>query len=92
MVSYEIGNAGKYDLVIPFQWWHNEHRLKNIADPSKWVLQDVKCHADIEDEAVGDLFERDETVAYNEEAQYGGRIGGEEEGGVQLEALLKQYW
>jgi len=39
-----------------------------------------------------DLLEWDETVACDEEAQYLGRIGREEEGGVQLESLPKPYW
>jgi len=43
-------------------------------------------------EAVADMFEWDETVAYDEEAQYVGWIEREEEGGVQLETLPKQYW
>jgi len=38
------------------------------------------------------MFEWDETVAYDEEAQYVGRIEREEEGGVQLETLPKPYW
>jgi len=82
MISCEIANAGKYDLIIPFGWWHNEHPLKNIKDPSKWVFQDVKCHAHIEDEPVADLFKWDETVAYKEKAEYVGRIGREDEGGL----------
>jgi len=35
MISCEIANAGKYDLIIPFGWWHDEHPLKNIVDPGK---------------------------------------------------------
>jgi len=31
-------------------------------------------------------------VAYDEEAQYVGRIEREEEGGLQLEILQKRYW
>jgi len=46
----------------------------------------------MEDEAVADLFEWDETVAYDQEAQYVGRIEQKEEGGVQLETLPKLYW
>jgi len=46
----------------------------------------------MEDEAVADMFEWDETVAYHEEAQYVGRIERQEEGGVQLESLPKPYW
>jgi len=69
-IPCEMANAGRYDLIIPFGWWHDEHPLKNIADPHKWVFEEARCHADIEDEAVADMFEWDETVAYDEEAQY----------------------
>ena len=82
MISFEIANAGRYDLIIPFGWWHGEHSLKNIADPSKWAFQEAKCHTHFEDETVADMFEWDETVAYDVEAQYVGRIEREEEGGV----------
>ena len=92
MISGEIANAGRYDLIIPFGWWYDEHPLKNIADPRKGALEEAKCHAHIEDEAVADMFEWDETVAYDEEAQYLGSIEREEEGGVQLETLPKPYW
>jgi len=91
MISCEIANAGKYDLLIPFPLWHDEHLLKNIADPSKLVFELAKCYADIADEAVADLFEWDKTVAYDEVSQYVGRIGPEEEGGVLLEALPIPY-
>jgi len=59
MISCEIENAGKSDLIIPFGWWHDEHPLKNIADPSKWVFEEAKCQAHTENKAVGDLFESD---------------------------------
>jgi len=91
MISCEIANAGRYDLIIPFGWWHNEHPLKNITDPSKWAFEETRGHAHREDEAVADMFEWDETVAYDEEAQYVGRIERAEEGGVQLETLPKPY-
>jgi len=91
MISCEVANAGRYDLIIPFGWWHDEHPLNNIADPSKWVFGQAKCHDHIEDEAVADLFQSDSTVAYDEEAQYVGRIEREEEGGEQLETLPKPY-
>jgi len=74
LISCEIANAGRYDLIIPFGLWHNEHPLKNISDPKKWVFEETKCHAHIEDKAMADMFEGDETVAYDEEAQYVGRI------------------
>jgi len=92
MISCEIANAGSYDLIIPFGWSHNQHPLKNITDPRKWAFEETKCQAHIEDEAVADMFVWDETVAYDEEAQYVGRIEREEEGGVPLEALPKPYW
>ena len=92
MISCKIANAGRYDLIIPFGWWHDEHPLKNIADPRKWAFEEAKCHAHIEEEAVADMFEWDETVAYDKEAQYVGRIEQEEERGVQLETLPKPYW
>jgi len=92
MISCEIANAGRYDVIIPFGWWHNEHPLKNIADSCKWAFEETRCHAHIGDRAVEDMLQWDETVAYDEEAQYVGRIEREEEGGVQLEALPKPYW
>jgi len=92
MISREIANAGRYDLIIPFGWWHDEHPLNNIADPRKWAFEEAKYHAHIKDEAVADMFEWDETVAYDEEAQYVGRIEREKEGSVLLATLPKQYW
>jgi len=92
LISCEIANVGRYDLIIPSGWWHNEHPLNNIADPSKCVFEQAKCHAHIEAEAVADLFECDETVAYDEEAQYVERMEREEEGGVQWKTLPQPYW
>jgi len=92
MISCEIANAGRYEIIIPLGWCHNEHPLKNLADPSKWAFEETRCHAHIDDEAVADLFDWDETVAYDEEAQSVGWIEREEEGGVQLETLPKPYW
>ena len=91
-ISCEIAHAGRYDLIIPFAWWHDEHPLKTSADPRKWAFEEAKCHAQLEDEAVADMFEWDETVAYVEEAQYVGRLEREAEGGVQLETLPEPYW
>jgi len=91
MISCEIANAGRYDLIIPVGWWHDEHPVKNIADSSRCVFNQGKCHTQIEDKALADLFDRDETVAYEEEAQYVERIEAEE-GGVHRETLPKPYW
>jgi len=68
IISCEIANTGRYDLIIPFGGWHEEHPLKNIADPSKWVLAEPDCHAFSAVEAVVDLFDCDETVASDVEA------------------------
>jgi len=48
---------GKYDLIIPFGCWHDEHPVKNIADARKWSFKETKCHTHTEDEPVVDLFE-----------------------------------
>ena len=32
LVSSEIAPAGKYGMIIPFGWWHQEHPISNIAD------------------------------------------------------------
>ena len=91
MIFWEFAKPGKYDLIIPFPWWHDQHPLKNIADAMKCVFQEAKCHAHIEDEVVADLFEWDKTVAYEEEAQNVGSIVRANEGEVQLETLPKPY-
>ena len=49
MISCEVVNAGKYDLIIPFEWWNNEHPLKNVANPVEWVFHEEKCDANMED-------------------------------------------
>ena len=91
MISYEIANAGQFHLIIPFGWWHDEHPLKSIVHPKIYIFQEAKFHTHVEAEPGPDLFEWDETVAYDGEAQYVGRIG-REEGDVQLETLPKPYW
>jgi len=63
MISCTIENAGRYDLIIAFRWWHDEHHLKNNADPSKWAFEETKCDAHVEDEALADLLEWYENVA-----------------------------
>jgi len=69
MIPGEIENTGKSDLIIPFGWWNKEHPLTNIANTAKCVFEEAKCHAYVGDEALADLFEWDETVGYDEEAQ-----------------------
>ena len=36
LVSCEIAPAGRYGMIIPFGWWHQEHPLSNIADSKSW--------------------------------------------------------
>ena len=92
MISCKIAKVAKYDLIILFLSWQNQHPLKIIKNPSKWVFHYAKCTPDIGDEAVADLFEGDATMAYDEEVQHIERIRREDEAGVQLEALPRQYW
>jgi len=92
MISCEVVNAGKYDLIIPFEWWNHKHPLKNVANPVEWVFQEEKCDPNMEVGAVADLYEWDEAVTYDDEAQYVGWIAWGEEGGIPLETLLKPYW
>ena len=75
-ISCEIASAGKYDLIIPFGWWHNEHLLSHLEDPKKWEFTDTKCQSHVEDEGIGDMFEWDKTVAFDEETQYVGQYVG----------------
>jgi len=91
-VSAEIAAAGQYDLVIPFGWWYKEHPLSNLENPEKWEFKHDSCHKHVEDEAVADLYEYDETVAYDPQAQYIGKIGyekGEKE--ITLDSLPREY-
>jgi len=52
----------------------------------------MTCRHHVEDEAVKDLFEYDETVAFDQKAQYVGQIGKiEERNPVELETLPREY-
>ena len=92
MVPCTIVDAGKYDIIIPFGWWHQEHPIKHIETPSQWRFEHGNCMNDVEDEGIADLFEWDHTVAFDEEARMIGRIVATKEEEVQLERLLKEYW
>ena len=95
-ILYEIASAGKYHLIIPFRWWYNEHPLSNIGDPKKWEFKDTKCQSHVEDEGVGDMFDWDETVAFNEEAHYVGQYVGraymrKDQSSISLEGIPANY-
>jgi len=91
MISCKIAKARKFDLIIPFGWWNDKHPLKNIADPTKWVFEEAKCHKHIADEAVADLFEWDETVVYNEEEQLWEGLNEKKKGEYNWKPC-KPYW
>ena len=91
MVSYEIADAGKYDMIIPFGWWHQEHPIKNIETPSHWRFEHASCMNHVEDEGIANMFEWDETVAFDEYDTMIGRIGATKEKEVELDRLPKEY-
>ena len=43
LVSCEIAPAEKYGMIIPFGWWHQQHPIKNIANPDTWCFDDTDC-------------------------------------------------
>ena len=92
MVFCEIANAGKYYMIIPFGWWHEEYPIKNIAKLEKWSFKDQKCLSHVKDEGIADMFEWDENVAFEEEATNIGRIESTRMNTIQLERLPKPYW
>jgi len=91
MVSCEIADAGKYDMIILFGWWHHEHPIKNIEPPENWCFEHTKCVEHVQDEVIADMFEWDETLAFDEEARMIGRIGSTRQEEIQLEGLPKPY-
>jgi len=91
-VSCDIADSGKYEMIIPFGWWHHEHPIKNIETPQKWCFEHTKCVEHVQDEGIADRFEWDETVAFDEEARMIGGIGYTRHEEVQLEGLPKPYW
>ena len=65
-----------------------------IETPEKYCFEHVKRVEHIQDEDIADMFEWNETLAFNEQARMIGRIGStrQEELEVQLAALPKLYW
>ena len=83
---------GKYNLIIPFRWWHKEHPIANIDEPYKWVFTEQCCLGHVEDEGIGGIFEWDERVAFDEEGQYVGRICHQEDPNQVLLDKIPQYY
>ena len=54
LVSCEIAPAGKYGMIIPFGWWHQEHPITDIANPENWSFDDNECRSHLlpEDEGI----------------------------------------
>ena len=91
MVSCKIEDAGKYDMIIPFRWWHQEHPIKIIETPSQWCFELANCMNHVEDAGIADIFEWDERVACDENATMIGKIGSTKEKEVELDRLTKEY-
>jgi len=92
MVSCEIADAGKYDMIIPFGWWHHEHPIRNIETPETWCFENSKCVEHVQDEGIADMVEWDEMVAFDEEGTMIGRIRATRHQEVQQEGLPTPYW
>jgi len=43
MLSCEIADTGKYNMIIPVGWWDHEHPIHNIENPEKWCFEHAKC-------------------------------------------------
>jgi len=92
MVSSEIADAGKSDMIIVFGWCLHEHPIKNIETPEKWSFEHTRCVEHVQDKGIAEMFEWDETVAFDEEARMIGRIRFTRHEEVQLEGLPNPYW
>ena len=79
-------------MIIPFGLWHQEHRIKNIETPSQWRFEHAICMNHVADEGIADMFEWDETVAFDENATMIGRIGVTKKKEVELDGLQKECW
>ena len=91
-ICYKVAADGKYDLIIPFGSWHREHPIANINKPKRWTFTEQCCLGYVKDEGLGGIFEWDETVAYDEEAQYIGRICKQEDPNQVLLDKLPRYY
>ena len=92
MVSCEIAEVGKYDMIMPFGLWHQEYPIKNFETPEKWYFKHTKCVEQVPDKGIRYMSEWDKTVTFHEEARMIGRIGSRRHEEVQLEGLPKPYW
>jgi len=73
LVSCEIGPAGKYGMIIPFGWWHQEHPITDITNPENWSFNDNECPSHLLPEDEGISVEWDEDVLNDPNAVVIGR-------------------
>ena len=62
LVSCGIAPVGKYCIIIPFRWWHQEHPFTNIANSKDMSFNNNECQSPILLEDKGILVEWDEQV------------------------------
>ena len=92
LVSCEIAAAGKYGMIIHFGWWHQEHPIKNIADPDACCFDDTDWQPHLLPEDEGILVEWDEDVLNDPNAVVIGRIESiDEERVTIIDRLPDQY-
>jgi len=61
-------------MIIPFEWRHQEHPIKNIANPDGWCFDDTDCQPHLLPEDEGISVEWDEDVLNDPNAVVIGRI------------------
>jgi len=54
--SSEIAEPGKYHIIIPFGWWHQEYLNKNIESPEKLYFDQAKCMEHIQDAGSAEML------------------------------------
>ena len=69
-----------------------EHPIKHIETPLQWHFEHANSINHVEDEGIADMFEWDETVAFDENATMIGRIRATKEKEVELDGLPQEYW
>ena len=57
MIFCEMVDAGKYDMIITFGWWHQEHPIENIETPFQWRFEHANCMDHVQDEGIMGMFE-----------------------------------
>jgi len=74
LVFCEIAPPGKYEMIIPFGWWHQEHPIKIIANADPRCFDDTDCQPHLFPKDKGIAIEGDENVLNNLNAVVIGRI------------------